>query len=185
MFFIIPDGPCSKVITRQALETYRLNMSELPDENRDLIILSHMQQTRLTKESNPNTQKSDSHTQVSVRQRASVKFFLFGHAVCRTTYLFAHGIGIKRYKNLCKHFDINGVTPRIHKNTGSIPKHGVTVEEEQNAVTFIRNFAEKFAMPLPGRMPRMKDYTVMMLPSDVTKSEIWNKYVQSCTGKLH
>ena len=33
-------------------------------------------------------------------------------------------------------------------------------------------------MPLPGKMPKMKDYTVMMLPSDVTKANSWRKYVR-------
>ena len=35
-------------------------------------------------------------------------------------------------------------------------------------------------MPLPGRMPEMKDYTVMMLPSDVTKYNLWRKYSKAC-----
>ena len=47
-------------------------------------------------------------------------------------------------------------------------------------MTFIQNFADCHAMPLPGRMPNMKDYSVMMLPSDMTKSGIWKNYVESC-----
>lgn len=47
-------------------------------------------------------------------------------------------------------------------------------------MTYIQNYADENAMPLPGRMPRMRDYTVMMLPSDTTKAEIWKKYVDSC-----
>ena len=35
-------------------------------------------------------------------------------------------------------------------------------------------------MPLPGRMPIMKDYTVMMLPSDVIKTNLWRKYSKAC-----
>ena len=35
-------------------------------------------------------------------------------------------------------------------------------------------------MPLPGKMPRMKDYTVMMLPSDVTKANLWRQYSRAC-----
>ena len=49
-------------------------------------------------------------------------------------------------------------------------------------VTFIQNsyFADFHTMPLPGRMPNMKDYSVMMLPSDMTKSGIWKNYVDCC-----
>lgn len=80
-----------------------------------------------------------------------MNFYLFGKKVCRSTYLFAHGLGRKRYKNLCRHFDANGVTPRIHKNAGKIGHKAFSVADENKVVTFIRNYAEKFAMPLPGR----------------------------------
>lgn len=156
-------------------------MSEIPSESIDLILLSHMQQTRLNTEHSKTTQKTPSHTKVSDRKIASVRFYLFGLQVCKKTYLFAHGIGEKRYRNLCTHFDLNGVTPRVHKNTRKIPHNAYSVDEEKQVVTFIQNFADCHAMPLPGRMPNMKDYSVMMLPSDMTKSGIWNKYVESCS----
>ena len=163
-----------------AIEAYRLNMSEILCESPDLILLSHMQQTRLNTEQAKTTQKTPSHTKVSDRKIASVKFHLFGLRVCKRTYLFAHGVGEKRYRNLCKHFDANCVTPRIHKNTKKVPHNAYSAEEEKQVVTFIQNFADCHAMPLPGRMPNMKDYSVMMLPSDMTKSGIWKNYVESC-----
>ena len=171
---------CSDAIGRGAIEAYRLNMSEIPCESLDLILLSHMQQTRLNTEQAKTTQKTPSHTKVSDRKIASVKFHLFGLQVCKKTYLFAHGVGEKRYRNLCKHFDANGVTPRIHKNTKKVPHNAYSAEEEKQVVTFIQNFADCHAMPLPGRMPNMKDYSVMMLPSDMTKSGIWKNYIESC-----
>ena len=168
---------CSDAIGRGAIEAYRLNMSEIPCESLDLILLSHMQQTRLNTEQAKTTQKTP---KVSDRKIASVKFHLFGLQVCKKTYLFAHGVGEKRYRNLCKHFDANGVTPRIHKNTKKVPHNAYSAEEEKQVVTFIQNFADCHAMPLPGRMPNMKDYSVMILPSDMTKSGIWKNYVESC-----
>ena len=155
-------------------------MSEIPSESLDLILLSHMQQTRLNPEHAKTTQKTPSHTKVSDRKIASVRFYLFGVQVCKKTYLFAHGVGERRYRNLCKHFDAIGVTSRIHKNTKKIPYNACSAEEEKHVVTFIQNFADCHAMPLPGRMPNMKDYSVMMLPSDMTKSGIWKNYVESC-----
>ena len=41
-------------------------------------------------------------------------------------------------------------------------------------------FADCNAMSLPGRMPKMKDYTVMMLPGDVTKAYLWRTYTRAC-----
>ena len=156
-------------------------MSEIPSESLDLILLSHMQQTRLNTDNAKTTLKTPIHTKVSERKIASVRFYLFRVQVCKKTYLFAHGIGEKRYRNLCKHFDLNGVTPRIHKNLKRVPHNACSVEEEKHIITFIQNFADCNAMPLPGRMPNMKDYSVMMLPSDITKSGIWGNYVSSCS----
>ena len=178
---LISGGSCSHSIGQSAIEAYRLNMSEIPSESLDLILLSHMQQTRLNKDNAKTTQKTPSHPKVSDRKIASVRFFLFGLQVCKKTYLFAHGIGEKRYRNLCRHFDLNGVTPRVHKNTRRLPHNACSAEEEKQVVAFIQNFADCHAMPLPGRMPNMKDYSVMMLPSDMTKSGIWKNYVESCS----
>ena len=51
---------------------------------------------------------------------------------------------------------------------------------------FIANFAEVHALPLPGRMPNHKD-KALLLPSDISKSEVYRQYKQACasdTGEL-
>ena len=57
------------------------------------------------------------HKRDKQRERVSVKYFLLGKQACT-----AHGIGIKRYKNICKHFDSSGLGPRRHGNAGK-PSH--------------------------------------------------------------
>ena len=113
-------------------------MSEIPPESLDLILLSHMQQTRLTPKQAKTTQRTAPHPKVSERKIASVQFSLFGLQVCKKTYLFAHGVGEKRYRNLCKHFDANGVTTRIHKNTRKVPHNACSVEQEKQGINFIQ-----------------------------------------------
>ena len=56
-------------------------------------------------------------------KHSSMTFGLFGRNVCRTTYQFTHGIGIKRYKRLSKHHDESGATPKHHDQSGATPKH--------------------------------------------------------------
>ena len=93
----------------RALEDIRLNMAELTKESVvDLIILANMQQNRIN---SCQTKQTATHTDRKERRRASVKFFLLGRQVCRSAYLFAHGVGIKRYKNMCKHYDNHGFKP--------------------------------------------------------------------------
>ena len=163
---LISGGSCSHFIGQSAIEAYRLNMSQIQSESLDLILLSHVQQTRLNKDNAKTTQKTPSHPKVSGRKMASVRFFLFGLQVCTKT---------------CLYFDLNGVTARVHKNTRRLPYNACSAEEEKQVVAFIPNFADCHAMLLPGRMPNMKDYSVMMLPSDMTKSGIWKNYVESCS----
>ena len=166
-----------QAVGMQALEEIRLNMAELTKENVDLVILANMQQNRVNA---GQTKQTATHKEDKERQRASVKFFLFGRQVCRSTYLFAHGVGLKRYKNLCKHYDRNGFGTRRHGNVGKSSHNAFAISDEQNVIKFISNYADYNAMPLPGRMPKMKDYTVMMLPSDVTKSNLWRRYSKAC-----
>ena len=144
-------------------------MTELPKENLDLILMANLQQNRAK---STHTKRTATNREEKERQRASVKFFLHGKQVCKSTYLFAHGVGNTRYRNLCKHYDAHGFTPRRHGNTGRCAANALSLNDEQNVINFITNFADYNAMPLPGRMPKMKDYTVMMLPSDVTKANL-------------
>ena len=175
--FIVSGKPCFQAVGMRALEDIRLNMAELTKENLDLIILANMQQNRVN---SSQTKQTATHTDRKERRRASVKFFLLGRQVCRSTYLFAHGVGIKRYKNLCKHYDNHGFGPRRHGNVGKSSHNAFSISDEQSVISFISNYADYNAMPLPGRMPKMKDYTVMMLPSDVTKTNLWRKYSKAC-----
>ena len=50
-------------------------------------------------------------------------------------------------------------------NTASFP-------DRERAVTFIKNYAEAHALPLPGRMPKFYDYSIMLLPSDVSMASV-------------
>ena len=106
-----------------------------------------------------------SQNQASPSHHASMTFVLFGRNVCRTTYLFAHGIGIKR---LSKHHDEVAVTPKHHGSSGRV---SYNVSDQEHVVKFIKNVITEHAVPPPGRLPRMSDFTGMMLLNDITKCE--------------
>ena len=148
----------------QALDDMRLNMAELTKENVYLIVLANMQHNR---SNSSQTKQTATHTDRKARRRASVKFFLLGRQGCRSTYLFAYGVGIKKHKNLCKHY-------------------GPSLSDEQSAISFISNYADYNSMPLPGRMPNMKDYIVMMLPSVLLRlTEFFLLVRQVCRSTFH
>ena len=57
----------------------------------------------------------------------------------------------------------------MHRNVKRRPWNAASFADKEKAVSFIKNFAEAHALPLPGRMPKFYDYSIMLLPSDVLK----------------
>jgi len=113
--------------------------------------------------------------------RLKTKYCLFGQDVCRKTYTFALDIGLDKLYALSRHYDINGLKPRIHKNTKRLPKNTHSLETNLNVRTFIENYAEENAIILPGRTPGLRETdNVCLLPSAESKRDIWKLYVQSC-----
>ena len=63
------------------------------------------------------------------------------------------------------------------------PPHNCTAfADNQDIVAFIERLAEVHALPLPGRMPNHKD-KARLLPSDISKSEVYRQYKQACILK--
>ena len=99
------------------------------------------------------------------------------HKICLKTFLFLHYIGKKRFRNLVKHFQKNGIAPRIHGNTRRRPWNASSLHNKEQAVALIKNFAEIHGLPLPGRMPKFHDYNIMLLPTDASKASVYREYV--------
>lgn len=109
-----------------------------------------------------------------------------GLQVCHSLYFFLHnpGAGQTRYKNSIKHFDENGMTPRIYGLRNIVNwKNQITEEEAQQIVAFIRNLATAVAIELPGRMPNHKDFRVLKLPSNKNKTAWMGHWTEPSLGK--
>ena len=81
-----------------------------------------------------------SRTQVADWKHSSMTFVLFGRNVCRTIYLFAHGMGIKQYKRLNKHHDESGAESKHHGSSGRVAYTAYNVSDQIH-VKFINYFA--------------------------------------------
>uniref|UniRef100_A0A1X7TL06 Uncharacterized protein n=1 Tax=Amphimedon queenslandica TaxID=400682 RepID=A0A1X7TL06_AMPQE len=73
--------------------------------------------------------------------------------ICKKLFLFVYSIRNCTYKNLRRHFLQIGIKPRVHGNTGRISCHAVSVEGIKDVVAFLENYAEDYAILLPGRIP--------------------------------
>ena len=171
-------SPCSDYFTVEELSELRMQMSELENDHLDLVILSQIHAHHFTNE-------LVGHRRIDTRERVReyTTFFYHGRSICLKTFLFIHSIGKKRFRNLLKHYQLNGVSPRVHGNVKRRPWNAASFPDKERAVTFIKNFAEAHALPLPGRMPKFYDYSIMLLPSDVSKASVHREYV-TATKKL-
>lgn len=99
-------------------------------------------------------------------------------------YFFLHYLTIKRFKNIVKHFKENGLTSRHHKLIGkaSTNKNAIKPLDIERIVTFIKNYANKVAIPLPGRLPQVLNFEkVVKLPSCDTKMLVYRKFIDAVT----
>ena len=85
--------------------------------------------------------------------------------------LFINALGAHRLKNLITHYDSEGLSVRVHGNTRKRP-HTQTKDEDVEKIKGLENLLI-IMHSLPGRLPTHKDYRVMLLPSDMSKSAVY------------
>lgn len=114
------------------------------------------------------------------RERSRFVPYFRGLRVCRRTFLFAHAIGEKVFKNMKKHFSKYGLEQRIHGNVhGNIVQHA-SLESVCRVKLYIQNYCEEVALVLPGRVSTFSNPDLLLLPSGESKQGIYRKYCESC-----
>lgn len=178
---------CNTLIPRDRIVDSRMNCLELSKNKLDLVILSNIEAGIRY-----NAELQSVYSQIAKRKveecrkgkedtRHQIQFSFLGIPICRSLFLFLHACRIKRYKNLVTHYHKNGLIVREHglANKSSTNTKSFTPAEIEKAVKFIEYTADLLALPLPGRLPKFKDYRVMKLPSSETKSSVYRKYIDS------
>lgn len=107
-----------------------------------------------------------------------------GVDVCEKFFSFVNGVSRKELKNVRKSFMENGVGEVMHKNTRRCAWNKIIVGEMwEHVVTFIRSFGTQNGLILPGRIPQYSNFAdLVVLPSSLTKSVIYNKYLCACSA---
>lgn len=164
----------------------RNEFMDLHKEQQDLVLLGHIEMHRRQKGMEfayaKTTERGISRFRGDSMTRTDVRYFFSDLQICREMYFFLHDLGSKRYRNLLHHFDENGLSLRVHQSTKKKAKRDnvLLFEETSKIVTFIETFSESVAIPLPGRMPKFRDYRVMKLPSSENKISVYNRYKKAC-----
>lgn len=100
-------------------------------------------------------------------------------SICRKMFLFSYPCGLRRFKNLLNHYNLHGVEVRKHGSSNKSVSNPTSIQPEEitKVVELIKFLADRIALPLPGRLPKFKDYKIMKLPSNETKSSVYQKYI--------
>ena len=83
-------------------------------------------------------------------------------------------MSIARLKSIKQHWLENGLCPRGRPKV--LPHNNTNLSDIKNAVRYILQYAEDHAILLPGRIPRYKRDDFQLLPSSITKREVWHLY---------
>ena len=110
---------CSKYFTREEISATRISCLEMSTMELDMLVLAHLDAHR-SNVAHATTSKDSSHsagTKAGTKRRSNIEYYFRGKRVCKSTYVFAHAVGPKRFKNMVAHFDKKGLISRIHGNT--------------------------------------------------------------------
>lgn len=117
-----------------------------------------------------------------MKSRENVKYFFRGLPICKPMYCFLHDINSKnRLDALQKIYGVqNCIAPRVHGLSGKVRvSNTITEDKKEFVVNFIKKYAEKYAMPLPGRLPNCWNSQCLKLPTKDTKSSVHRVYLAS------
>jgi hypothetical protein len=118
------------------------------------------------------------------RKRTYTQFMHSGQRICERTFSYIHSIGKKRLNNLVTHYQQNGLTPREHGNTRRIPSHTLSLQSVEYVIQTLLSLAEQQGLVLPGRVPGCKQDDLKLLPSSLSKRDIWKKYCEALQAAM-
>jgi hypothetical protein len=100
------------------------------------------------------------------RENPRQQYYFNCQQVCRETFTFAHAVSRKTIDSIAQSLDKDGLVARTHGNKGKSTKHALTVQDVQNVKQFLVNYANKYGLPLPGRLPNFRNEKALLLPSE-------------------
>lgn len=161
-----------KSLPVELIINYRSSCLELSKDELDLVVLGQIHSHYV-----PVTSQSDCR-----KTSYSSRFFFHSKPICQKTFLFVHAISDKRYRNLVEHYRTSSLTvqTRSHGNFGSKSYKAASLSSVEHALQFIKNTASAMALPVPGRLPNFKDERFLLLPTDMTKAEVYRQYRKAC-----
>ena len=165
------NSPCHKLFSASEYSEIRDECRELSREELDLVIMGELR--ALTVRDSTTFRSSD-------RVRTSSRFEVGGHRVCIKTFCFMHTVGRGKLTAIKNSWLEHGLRPR--RKVSFTPHNTTSLADVELVVRFILHYAEDNAILLPGRVPGYKRDDLQLLPSAVTKREVWELYHRAASS---
>ena len=81
-----------------------------------------------------------------------------------------HDFGENAFKNLLKHMNKNGLTPRTHGNAGRKPKKILIYEDMKTVVQFMKSYAQCYGLPQPAASNRKDLSPIFFFPPQLQRN---------------
>lgn len=128
---------CFGIFSDNEIKEHIFNMREMTKVEKELYIMGTLQTGCFGQTTKRNTK----------RKRVHYTYNFKGESICRDAFLAIYDVSDKVLSSIVTHVNTNGVCPREHGNKRKKPAHALKFEEIENAVKFIKNYAEEFGIP--------------------------------------
>ena len=166
---------CSEQFSIDYVKQLRVNIRELTTSELDLVIMGQL----MANSNTSDTTSIDQRHKSTERKKPYTCHLHQSKVICQVMFMFFHGIGTKRLKNIVHSVKVHGITPRTHGNKKRLPKNALSMKSMENVVRFLLNYVEQHGLLLPGRIPGYSRDDIKLLPSSVSKKGIWSTYFQA------
>ena len=114
------QSPCSTVFDREHLLNHRADILQLTREEKDLVLLTTIRNS---------IDDDDLNSKGVIRKNSRCLMYYHGKRICQQTFLMMHAIGARKLYDLIRYYKINrSSTPRVHGNTGRLPKNTLSFD---------------------------------------------------------
>ena len=166
------NTPCHKLFAATEYRAMRDECRELSRDELDLVVMGELRGM---------TMRDGLTQRDSNRLRTVTQYQFGGHRICYRTFCFLHNIGHGKLTAIKSSWLKNGLRPR--QRPYSTPHNVTKLSHVQQVVQFILQYSEDNAILLPGRVPGYKRDDIQLLPSSVTKREVWELYCEAASNR--
>ena len=137
-------SPCCTTISLEHFRSVRCQMAELTNNELDLVVMGQVMVGCFSGERFSHCEQE--------RGKSYTVFYHQGIKTCQKTFLFLHAIGYGRFKAIKASCLTRGVAARVHGNKGKSTKFRLSLQEIQDVVQYVMNYAGVYVCSEMGRV---------------------------------